>query len=147
MIKIVEEKIDTAEVLASVQSESCGANVLFVGTTRNLTDGRETKQLSYDCYSEMAIKEIQKLCDQAFAKWPIECVSAVHRTGTVEVGEPSIAIAVSSPHRQAAFAAAQWLIDMLKKQVPIWKQEHWADGTTEWIHPDGATPRMEAPRQ
>ncbi len=147
MIKIVQEKIDTAEVLASVQSESCGANVLFVGTTRNLTDGQETKRLSYDCYSEMATKEIQKLCDQAFSKWPIERVSAVHRTGMVEVGEASIAIAVSSPHRQAAFAAAQWLIDTLKKQVPIWKQEHWADGTTEWIHPDGATPRMEAPGQ
>ena len=141
MIKIVQTRIDTESVLDSVRSKSCGAAVLFVGTTRRITDGRETRKLEYECYQEMAIPKINQLCDQAKDSWPIEKLSVVHRVGTVELGESSIAIAVSSPHRRAAFEAAQWLIDELKKQVPIWKKEHWADGSSQWVHPEGSTPQ------
>jgi molybdopterin synthase catalytic subunit len=140
MIKIVAEPIDTAAVLESVQSVTSGAAVLFVGSTRKMTAGRETTKLNYDCYESMAIQKMQELADQARAKWPVDNISVVHRVGTVELGEASIAIAVSSAHRAASFSAAEWLIDEIKKQVPIWKQEFWADGATEWIHPDGATP-------
>ncbi len=140
MIEIVTQPIDTAAVLASVQSEACGAAVLFVGTTRKMTGGRETTKLNYECYEDMAVRKMEELTDQAKSKWPVERISVVHRVGTVALGETSIAIAVSSPHRQASFTAAEWLIDEIKKQVPIWKQEFWADGATEWVHPDGATP-------
>lgn len=141
MIKIVKNRIDTESVLASVHSDTCGAAVLFVGTTRRLTGGRETTKLEYECYDEMAIAKINQLCDQARRTWTMDNISVVHRVGTVEIGESSIAIAVSSPHRKSAFEAAQWLIDELKQQVPIWKKEHWADGSTEWVHPDGSVPR------
>ena len=92
-------------------------------------------------------QEMEKLCRQAFVDFPIENATVVHRIGTVPVGESSIAVAVSSPHRQAAFEAAQWLIDTLKRNVPIWKQENWADGSTEWIHPEGAVRAQEEPKQ
>ena len=81
---------------------------------------------------------MEQLRDQAVEKWPILQCSIVHRVGRVELGESSIAVAVSTPHREASFQAAQWLVDSLKKQVPIWKREHWADGTQEWVHPDDA---------
>ena len=145
MIKIVTQKINTSAVLESVQTEACGAAVLFVGTTRKMTDGRETTKLNYECYEEMAIQKINELSAQAKSSWSVEHVSVVHRVGTVPLGEASIAIAVSSAHRKPSFEAAEWLIDELKKQVPIWKKEHWADGTTEWVHPEGATPSSTQP--
>ncbi len=135
MIEITDHEIDESGVLRSVKSGNCGANVLFCGTTRRLTGQRETTQLEYDCYAAMAVRKMTDLAEVARSKWPIEKVSIVHRIGTVPVGQSSIAIAVSSPHRADAFAAGEWLIDNLKTQVPIWKKEVWADGTTEWIHP------------
>jgi molybdopterin synthase catalytic subunit len=136
MIEITEDSIDTDQVLKSVQSSQAGASVLFVGTTRQYTGGKETLRLDYDCYQEMALKKMESLREQAMAKWPIEECSIVHRIGTVELGESSIAVAVSTPHRADSFEAAQWLVDTLKKEVPIWKREHWADGSREWVHPD-----------
>lgn len=140
MIEIVNNKIDTQAVLESVIAPECGANLLFVGTTRQFTGERETAKLDYECYNEMAIKKMNELSDEARSKWPIEKCSIVHRIGEVEIGVASIAVAVSSPHRGDCFAAGQWLIDTLKKQVPIWKKEQWVDGSVEWVHPDGATP-------
>lgn len=138
MIEIVTSEIDTRQVLASVQSPTCGASLLFCGTTRLLTAGKQTERLEYECYREMALQKIAQLCEQAKSKWPIENVSVVHRIGLVEVGQVSVAIAVASPHRQPAFEAGQWLIDELKREVPIWKREQWTDGSAEWIHPDSA---------
>ena len=136
MIKITTQKIKTDEVLASVQSELAGAAVLFVGSTRQFTNRKETTKLEYECYEAMAIKKMEELRGLAMEKWPIEKCSVVHRIGLVELGEASIAIAVSTPHRVASFAAAEWLVDTLKQQVPIWKREFWADGSEEWVHPD-----------
>ena len=130
MIEITRQPIQTDRVLASVHSEEAGASVLFVGSTRRYTGDKETLKLDYECYEQMAIKKMQQLRDQALAKWPIVECSIVHRIGPVELGEASIAVAVSTPHREASFDAAQWLVDTLKKQVPIWKQEFWADGVT-----------------
>ncbi len=135
MIDIIDTPIDAQSVLDSVQSDLCGANLLFCGTTRRLTDGKETQRLEYEAYREMAMPEIEALCQRAKSQWSVEKISVVHRVGLVAVGETSIAIAVSAPHRKAAFSAGQWLLDELKKVVPIWKKEEWTDGSTEWIHP------------
>ena len=136
MIEITTQPIETDAVLKSVQSDLAGASVLFVGTTRQFTHGRETEKLDYECYEKMAVKKMNQVRDRASEKWPISECSIVHRVGTVELGESSIAIAVSAPHRAAAFEAAQWLVDTMKKEVPIWKREHWADGSQQWVHPD-----------
>lgn len=135
MIRLTDAPIDPTAVLAEVASTQAGAVVLFLGTTREMTGGRRTEWLDYECYPEMAEKKLRELEAEARRQWPLVECSIVHRLGRVGLGEASVAIAVSSPHREAAFAAGKWLIDTLKQVVPIWKQEHWADGTTEWVHP------------
>ena len=135
MVELTKVVIDANDVLRRVGSSQAGAVVLFLGTTREFTGERRTVALDYECYPEMATKKLAELEAEARRRWPIvECV-IVHRLGHLELGEASIAIAVSSPHRQDAFSAAQWLIDTIKQVVPIWKQEHWADGHREWVHP------------
>jgi len=135
MIALTTQPIDAAAALERVASHEAGAVVLFLGTTREFTHGRQTASLDYDCYPEMAEKKLSELEAEARRRWPLVGCSIVHRLGHLELGEASIAIAVSSPHRAAAFAAGQWLIDTIKEVVPIWKQENWADGTSEWVHP------------
>jgi molybdopterin synthase catalytic subunit len=135
MISLVHTPIDPQQVLAAVASNDAGAIVLFLGTTREFTHGRQTVSLDYECYPEMAERKLTELEAQARSRWPLVGCHIVHRLGRLELGEASIAIAVSSPHRVAAFEAGQWLIDTIKQDVPIWKQENWADGTSEWVHP------------
>lgn len=135
MIQLTHQPIDTTAVLADVTSARAGAVVLFVGTTREMTGGRRTESLDYECYPEMAERKLVELEAEARRQWPLVECAIVHRLGHVELGEASIAIAVSSPHRDAAFAAGKWLIDTIKQVVPIWKRENWADGATEWVHP------------
>lgn len=135
MIALTQQPIDTAEILARVNSPQAGAVVLFLGTVRELTGQRRTLALDYECYPEMAEKKLAELETEARRRWPlIECV-LVHRLGHMELGEASVAVAVSTPHRQDAFEAGKWLIDTLKEVVPIWKQENWSDGSKEWVHP------------
>lgn len=135
MISLTQQPIDPQQVLASVASHDAGAIVLFLGTTREFTHGRRTVSLDYECYPEMAQKKLAELEAEARRRWQLTGCLIVHRLGHLELGEASIGIAVSSPHRAAAFEAGQWLIDTIKEVVPIWKQEHWADGTSEWVHP------------
>ena len=135
MIKLVNHPIDTNTLMAEVSSPQAGAVVLFLGTTREFTDGRRTKTLDYEAYEEMALAKLTELENAAREKWSLVACGIVHRLGNVPLGEASVAIAVSSAHRAAAFDAGRWLIDTLKQDVPIWKCEHWADGTTEWVHP------------
>jgi len=135
MIQLTRAPIETAPLLAAAQSPQAGAVVLFLGVTRQHTAGRETTELRYDAYREMALKELATLEQEARDRWDlVECM-IVHRLECVPLGEASVAIVTASPHRRAAYAAGEWLIDTLKERVPIWKQEHWADGTTEWVHP------------
>lgn len=142
MIALTTEPIDTAAVLRHVQSSQAGAVVLFLGTTREFTQGRQTASLDYECYPEMAQRKLAQLEDEARRRWPLVESALVHRLGHVPLGEASVAVAVSSAHRAAAFEAGQWLIDTLKEVVPIWKKENWADGTSEWVHPGlKASPR------
>ena len=135
MIQLTNEPIDTASIIKHASHPEAGAVVLFLGTTRELTNGRRTVALDYEAYDTMARQKLAELEAEARGRWPvIECI-VVHRLGRVPPAEASVAIAVSTPHRADAFAAGQWLIDSLKHDVPIWKREQWADGATEWVHP------------
>jgi molybdopterin synthase catalytic subunit len=135
MIQLTHEPIDTGAIVQGASHREAGAIVLFLGTTRELTGGRQTVALDYEAYGEMAQRKLAELEAEARRRWPvIECI-VVHRLGRVPPAEASVAIAVSTPHRSDAFAAGQWLIDSLKRDVPIWKREQWADGTCEWVHP------------
>lgn len=135
MVALTNEPIDAARVLEQVESPLAGAVVLFLGTTREVTAGRRSESLDYECYPEMAVRKLTELETAARRRWPLVECSIVHRLGHLKVGEASVAVAVSSPHRQTAFEAGKWLIDELKQSVPIWKKENWADGTHEWVHP------------
>lgn len=135
VIQLIDSQIDTQAVLAAVATPVAGAVVLFLGTTREFTGGRQTTSLDYEAYRPMAEKTLTELADQARSRWPIEKLCIVHRLGHVPLGEASVAVAVSTAHRSAAFEAGKWLIDSLKESVPIWKRETWADGGTEWVHP------------
>ena len=138
MICITDQTIDTAQVLEHVRSCEAGAVVLFLGTVREYTQGRRSVSLDYECYPQMAEVQLQALEEDARQRWALVEVCIVHRVGHIELGEISVAIAVSAAHRQGAFEAGQWLIDRLKQVVPIWKREHFADGTTQWVHPGAA---------
>jgi len=135
MIELIQEPIDTGWLLEYVSSPQAGAVVLFLGTTRQFTGERETASLDYECYPEMAEAKLAELEAEARRRWPIIELALVHRLGHLELAEASVAVAVSTAHRQAAFEAGKWLIDTLKQDVPIWKKENWSDGTTEWVHP------------
>ena len=135
MVQLTDSLIDTEAVLRQVASPRAGAVTLFLGTTRQFTGGRETASLDYECYPEMAVKKLDELEAAARRRWPLTGCLIVHRLGHLELGEASIAIAVSAPHRQVAFDAGKWLIDNVKEVVHIWKRENWADGTSEWVHP------------
>ena len=135
MVALTNQAIDTAALLAQVGSPQAGAVVLFLGTVREMTGERRTVALDYECYPQMAEKKLAELEAEARRRWPVIECAIVHRLGRLELGEASVAVAVSTPHRQDAFEAGKWLIDTLKEVVPIWKQENWADGTTEWVHP------------
>ncbi len=134
---LTTDKIDTQALVDRVTTPAAGAVVLFVGTTREFTNGRQTASLDYECYEEMAKKKLSEIEQQARERWDIVDCAIVHRLGHVPLAEASIAIAVSSAHRAVSFEAGRWLIDTIKEEVPIWKKENWADGTTEWVHPSG----------
>lgn len=124
--------------LSSVPNDpSAGGVAVFLGCTRAEThaDGRRLVALDYEAYQEMALKQMRDLAIAAREKWPIVKLVMLHRVGRVELGEPSVLIAVSTPHRGEAFEACRWLIDTLKKDVAIWKKEVWEDGATSWVDP------------
>ena len=137
MISLTHEPIDYHALTEAVRSPQSGAVVLFLGTVRELTAGRQTVALDYEGYPEMARAKLEELEAVARSRWPIDKVGIVHRLGHLELGDISVAVAVSCPHRKQAFEAGQFLIDELKVSVPIWKKENWADGSTEWVHPGG----------
>jgi len=114
----------------------CGATVTLDGYARKWTAGRETEYLVYESYESMALSELQKIGAEAHKRFEIAHVGIVHRTGRLEIGDTSVVIAVSAPHRGAAFEACEWLIKELKRTVPIWKKEVFQDGE-EWVEGEG----------
>ena len=132
-IKITPEKLNLQECYDFVQDDSCGGIALFVGTVRNKTQQKEVTNLDFSTYKEMAIKEIEKIASKALAQFDILKIAIHHAEGNLKIGGIPVIIAVSSPHRKAAFAACQFAIDTLKETVPIWKKEHFADGEV-WVN-------------
>jgi molybdopterin converting factor subunit 1 len=125
---ITREVIDTATSLSLIKRPDDGAAIVFEGIVRNNTRGRRTLFLDYEAYDEMAVKEMESLVARALDQFQIRDAAIVHRLGRIEIGETSVLIVVSSAHRAAAFDACRWLIDTLKRTVPIWKKEHFEDG-------------------
>jgi molybdopterin synthase catalytic subunit len=132
MVEIVKEKIDMARVVASVEHPVAGGVVVFIGTTRDHSDGKTVRALEYDAYVPMALKLMNRIAGEAKARWGLQNISIVHRVGRLGIGEASVVIAVSSAHRKEAFEACRYAIDTLKKDVPIWKKEFFDDGEV-WV--------------
>ncbi|HEY6339833.1 MAG TPA: molybdenum cofactor biosynthesis protein MoaE [Candidatus Sulfotelmatobacter sp.] len=141
--KIVHSKIDTEQVLAGLKRGEDGAAVVFEGVVRNQTRGRKTLYLDYQAYEEMALQQMEVLAEQSLKQFQIRDVALVHRLGRLEIGETSVLVVVASAHRAAAFDACRWLIDTLKRTVPIWKKEFFEDGAV-WA--DGEPFPAEIPR-
>src|SRR5271170_941914 len=127
-VSLVHTRIDAHTTVTTLGRPEDGALVIFDGMVRNNTRGRRTLYLVYEAYEEMALEQMRAIAAKAIADFPIRDVAIVHRLGRIEIGESSVLIAVASAHRAAAFDACRWLIDTLKKTVPIWKKEHFEDG-------------------
>ncbi len=128
VVRLMREKIDPRQVVPPLERPEDGAIVIFDGIVRNHSRGRRTLFLEYEAYEEMAVKQMRMLADQALKRFAVRNLALVHRLGRIEIGESSVLIAVVSAHRAPAFEACRWLIDTLKKTVPIWKKEYFEDG-------------------
>ena len=127
-VEILDKVLPTAEVMDEIKAGADGAVCAFDGIVRNNTRGRQTLYLDYESYREMALAQMEALAAEALTKFPVRDVALLHRLGRLHVGETSVLIVVASAHRGAAFEACRWLINTLKKQVPIWKKETFVDG-------------------
>src|SRR5262245_5541652 len=135
MVLLTHTLIDYHALTEQVRRPDCGAVVAFLGTVRDVTDGKVTVALDYEAHGGMAEKKMAEIEQDTRQRWPVGEMITIHRLGRLEVGEVSVAVAVSCPHRAQAFEACRYAIDRLKELVPIWKKENWQDGTTEWVHP------------
>ena len=135
MIRLTRDPIDCHSLTEQVRRHDCGAVVTFLGTVRDLTGDKVTIALDYEAYPGMAEKKLAEIEADVRGRWPVGDVAMVHRLGHLSVGEVSVAVAVSCPHRGQAFDACRHAIDRLKELVPIWKREHGPAGTGEWAHP------------
>ena len=135
LVRLVREPIDLVALQATTPSD--GALCLFVGVVRNENQGRVVLRLEYEAYEEMALPLMEEIAAETRSLYPVTDVRLVHRLGRLEIGEASVAVAVSSPHRAEAFAACRFAIDTLKAKVPIWKKEIYADGS-DWLDGHGA---------
>ena len=140
MTQLTREPIDPHALTEAVYSRDAGAVVLFLGTVRERTGAEVTLALEYDAYAPMARRQLEAIEAEVRSRWPVAGVAIAHRLGTLGVGEVSVAVAVSSPHRADAFEAARYAIDALKERVPIWKKDHTLTGETAWVHPPAAQP-------
>lgn len=141
--RIVDGPIDQASLLSEVAHPDVGSHGWFVGVTRRTTGERVTSSLSYQAHVPMAERELHRLAVEAVQRFHLQSLVIVHRLGEVPIGEASVVVGCSSGHRRETFDALQWVMDTLKQQVPIWKRECYADGTTEWVHPVPASSEAE----
>lgn len=125
--------IHLSAFLFSKPAEDCGASAYFIGWVRNHHEGRPVIRLNYECYEVLANKEIDRIVREVQEKYHCSAIQVLHRAGMVEVGEVAVAICVSSAHRDEAFRACREVIERIKQTVPIWKQEFYQDGTSEWV--------------
>jgi molybdopterin synthase catalytic subunit len=141
---LVRRPVDAAALLAEVQRPGNGATVLFVGTVREANDGRPVTGMEYTAYEEMAARELAEIAAEAAVRFGTFDLVVEHRLGSLEVGETSVAIAAAHAHRAPAFEAARYVIEELKRRVPVWKLEHYVDGAREWVDPTATAPAAEA---
>lgn len=137
---ISETAIDSAALQAYVATPADGAVVLFQGIVRDNFGGRSTDHLVYEAYRGMAEPVLAQIAAEAQARWELGQIAIHHRIGRLAIGETAVVIAVAAPHRHGAFAAAEYIMDRIKEIAPIWKREHWADGTAEWVGHEGERP-------
>jgi len=133
-VYLTSSPIDLASLLLEARA-SDGALAFFVGVVRNENEGRETVEIEYQAYGPMAEREMEKIARALSREWPTTRVRMIHRTGRLRVGEASVAVAATSPHRGDAFAACRAAIDRIKTTVPIWKKEFHPDGSSDWVDP------------
>lgn len=134
MFELSDRLIDPHKLQTELDNARAGAFVCFEGRVRNHNDGQQVQRLEYEAYDELAIKEGNRVLDEARNRFPILECRAVHRTGCLEIGEVAVWVGVLSAHRGEAFDACRYIIDELKHRVPVWKKEHYVSGTTEWIN-------------
>jgi molybdopterin synthase catalytic subunit len=131
----VRRPIDPAALLAEAQQSRNGASVVFVGTVREVNDGRRVTGMEYSAYEAMARRELERIVGEAVDRFATDDIVVEHRLGALAVGDVSVGIVVAHPHRTQAFDAARYVIEELKRRVPVWKLEHYVDGTREWVDP------------
>jgi len=135
---IVNDPIDIGSLTREAESDSCGATAVFLGTVRSTNEGRNVDGIEYSAYEAMAARELADIAMEATKRFPQLDVAIEHRLGELALEDASVGIAVAHPHRGDAYDASRWVIEELKRRVPIWKREHYADGTREWVNPVGA---------
>lgn len=133
MAELTDRVLDEAELRMAVDAPECGAVVSFAGVVRNHNEGKAVLRIEYEAAAELALPLLEKIERDALERFSLHALRIAHRTGMLEVGEASVVIACSAAHRAEAFEACRWAIDTLKHSVPIWKKEHFADGTAEWV--------------
>jgi molybdopterin synthase catalytic subunit len=138
---IVDQQIDPSALIAEVRSDDAGAVSVFIGTIRDTSGGRSVDKLEYEAYQAMAETELSGIVQEAAVKFGVDALVAEHRVGELDVGEVSVVIVSAHAHRAAAIECTRFVIEEIKKRVPIWKREHFVDGTREWVDP---TARAEA---
>ncbi len=131
--RITRGSIDPMKVLASVGDPEAGGSVLFVGTIRRRSGGKTVEGLSYEVYKDMAVRKMEEIESKVRKRWPVEKIAMVHRYGNLEVGEVSVAVAVSCKHRAEAFEACRYAIDTIKGSLPMWKKERFRGGSQSWV--------------
>ena len=136
---LVRTAIDPIALVRAVSSPGNGAVILFLGAVRQVNDGRDVTGIDYAAYEGMARRELQAIVDEGAARFGTGDVVVEHRLGELQVEDISVGIAVGHPHRDTAYAISRWVIEELKRRVPIWKREHYTDGTREWVDPTGHT--------
>jgi molybdopterin synthase catalytic subunit len=141
---VVAHPLDPAARLAEVSRSANGAAIVFVGTVRDVNDGRPVSGIEYSAYSSMAGRELDAIAREAAAKFATPDIVVEHRLGALALGDASVVIAVAHPHRGEAYEASRYVIEQLKRRVPIWKREHYTDGTREWVDPTGQARLAEA---
>lgn len=132
-VRIATEKINIEEVIAKVESADHGAIDLFIGTVRNHHHGKDVSGITYDVHETLAEKLFKEICEEASGIWPDTDYAIIHYKGELPVSGISIVIAVSSPHRAESFEACRYVIEEIKRQAPVWKQEHYLDGKSDWL--------------
>jgi molybdopterin synthase catalytic subunit len=136
--RLCSSDIDGLAEKRRLDDAGAGACVIFEGWVRDHNEGRSVHQLDYQAYAPLAMNEGERILDEACKRFGLRAASAVHRTGSLAIGDMAVWVGVSSDHRDAAFGACRWIIDEIKLRVPIWKNEHYADGASGWLHPDNS---------